>query len=190
MRRLRAVAVVALCALALSSCTLVSPTPRPQSIARVPFGLLNKTIPGTNGARVKFATQAIFIVDAAQHLAPSGRIVPAPPSLQTVIQQLLLGPTAIELSAGYSSALPKKLVLISATLSRHVGYLDFATTITSTTPAEELLAVGQLVLTAAAVGASGGVVIEVAGVAQSLPLPGGGHAKVVSARNYVTLLNN
>ncbi len=192
MRRLRVGVVLVIAALVLSGCTLVAPSTTPQAIAKSqlkPFGLLDPTIPGTNGARVRFATQAIFLVDAAQHLVPSSRIVPAPASLQTVIQQLLLGPTAIERSAGYSSALPKKLVLISATLRRRVGYLDFATPISSLTPADQLLAVGQLVLTATAVGANAGVVIEIADVAQSLPLPGGGSTKMVSAQDYASLLN-
>lgn len=190
-RRLARLAVASLAALALAGCSLVAPNPHPQGIALSqlrPFGLLNKTIPGTNGARVRFKTQAIYIVDAANRLAPSSRIVPSPPSLQTVIQQLLLGPTAIEASAGYSSALPKKLVLISATLKGHVGVLDLATPLSSLSPMEQMLAGGELVLTSTAVGATNGVIIEAAGVPQSLLLPGGGHATRVNAGDFLALL--
>lgn len=192
MRRARRLLAVLAASLALAGCTLVAPNPHPQAIAKSqlkPFGLLSPTIPGTNGARVRFITQPIYIVDAAHSLAPSSRIVPSPPSLQTVIEQLLLGPTAIERSAGYSSALPKKLVLISATLHDHVGYVDLATSLSSLSTQEQLLAVGQIVLTATAVGATEGVVLEAAGVRQSILLPDGRRTTRARAVDFLTLLN-
>jgi len=69
-------------ALAMSGCTLV-PTSDKLVIIRdgnVHLGLLNKTIPGTNGAQVRFVIQPVYIVDASNHLAPSSRIVPSPVS--------------------------------------------------------------------------------------------------------------
>ena len=108
MRRLRILVPVLLGALALSSCTLVSPNATPVRIpnSKVGLQLLSPTIPGTNGAHVRFNTQAVYIVDATGQLSPSSRIVPTPAALSTVIQQLLLGPSAIERSVGDSSALP------------------------------------------------------------------------------------
>lgn len=191
MSRFRVALLLGLSALVLSSCTLISPNAAPDHIARsnVPFGLLHKTIPGTNNARVRFATQPVYIVDATGHLAPSSRIVPSPAGLATVIEQLLLGPSAIEKSAGYSSALPTTLVLVSADLRNKVGYINFATPLSKLSRARQLLAVGELVLTAHDVGATTGIVIKVAGVTQSLRMPNGQTATLVSAKNFKVLLN-
>ncbi|MGH3731863.1 MAG: GerMN domain-containing protein [Acidimicrobiales bacterium] len=183
-------------ALALSGCTLVAPNAAPIRIAPkvVPFGLLNRTIPGTNHARVRFITQAVYIVDATGHLAPSSRIVPAPPALATVIEQLLLGPTHIEKSSGYTSALPKTLVVISANIVGTTAIINFATPLTALPPKQQLLAEGQLVLTAYVVGASRqvairGLEIRVAGVTQNVLLPSGKQATLVTADDVRSLLN-
>lgn len=192
MKRLRTGILVALGSLVLAGCTLVAPNAAPEHLAasQVPFSLLRPTIPGTNGARVRFVTQAIFIVDAEGHLAAVSRIVPGPPTLSTVIGQLLLGPTTIEKSAGFTTALPPKLVLISGDLRDHVAYLDFTTSLANLAPKSRLLAIGQLVLTASTVGASKGVVVEVAGAVQALPLPNGSSSKLVTARDYLSMLSS
>jgi hypothetical protein len=192
MRRLRLLLLVALGALVLSSCTLVSPNAKPVNISksRVGLQLLSPTIPGTNGARVHFNTQPVYIVDATGELSPSSRIVPTPAVLSTVIQQLLLGPSAIERSVGDSSALPKKLVLVSASIHHQVGYLNFATSLRSLPRAKELLAIGQLVLTADRAGAINGIVIKVAGVVQSLPTPSGKSLSLVTPQDFQSLLDS
>jgi len=178
-------------ALALSSCTLVAPNSAPSRVKTVPFGLLSPTIPGTNHARVRFITQPVYIVDAAGDLAPSSRIVPEPPALATVIGQLLLGPTHIEKSAGYTSALPKSLVVLSATVDEAtgVGVIDFGSSLNALPPKQQLLAIGQLVLTADVVGAKRGLEIRVAGVTQNVLLPSGKHATLVTPRDFQSLLN-
>jgi hypothetical protein len=178
-------------ALALSGCTLVSPNSAPSRVKTVPFSLLSPTIPGTNHVRVRFITQPVYIVDAAGDLAPSSRIVPEPPALATVIEQLLLGPTKIEKSAGYTSALPKSLVVISAKIgdATDIGVIDFATSLSKLPPKQQLLAIGQLVLTAYVVGAKRGLEIRVAGVAQNVLLPNGKHATLVTPGDFQSLLN-
>jgi spore germination protein GerM len=155
----------------------------------VGFGLLDKTIPHTGGVEVRFITQPVYIVDATNHLSPSSRIVPSPPSLATVIAQLLIGPTAIEKSAGYTSALPANLVMVSASVRAGVGYLNFATPLDTLSRSNQLLAVGQLVLTAQEVGATNGIVIKVADVVQHLLMPNGQHATLVTQKNFRVLLN-
>jgi spore germination protein GerM len=190
-KRLRAMVLIMLGALVLAGCTFVTPNANPVRIpvAKDPYGLFDQTIPGTNNARVRFRTQTVYLVDATRHLTPSSRIVPSPPTLTTVIGQLLLGPTAIETSLGYTSALPTTMVLVSATTRNEVGYFNIATPLSSLSHAQQLLAVGQLVLTAYAAGAARGVVIKVAGVTQSLLMPNGGHATFVSPKNFQSLLN-
>jgi hypothetical protein len=190
-RRLRAIALVVLGALVLSGCTFVAPNATPVRIpvSKDPYGLFNQTIPGTNHARVRFKTQPVYLVDATNHLTPSSRIVPSPPTLATVIGQLLLGPTPIETSLGYTSALPTNMVLISANVNNEIGYFNFATPLSSLPRAQQLLAVGQLVLTAYAAGAVRGINVKVAGVTQRLLMPNGARAIFVSQSNFQSLLN-
>jgi Sporulation and spore germination len=189
-RTLRALAV-GTAALALAGCGLITPAEGPTAIApsHVGFNLLSPTIPGTNHARVHFETEPIFIVDAAHRLAPASRIVPSPPSIATVVAQLLTGPTAIERSAGFTTELPRKLVLIAATVRKHVGYVDLSGSLNQLARPDELLAIGQLVLTAAYVGATQGLEISLAGAIQDLPVPSGGHATVLTVAEYAGLLS-
>jgi len=191
-KRLRVTLLMALGALVLAGCTLVSPNALPQRIppSKVHLGLLNKTIPDTNGARVRFITQPVYNIDITGHLVSSSRIVPSPPALATVIEQLLLGPSAIEKSAGYSSALPKSLVLLSAHVRNDVGMVNLATSLGALPRHQQVLAVGQLVLTADVVGATRGIVIEVAGVIQRVPLPNGTTTTLATPADFRSLLNN
>lgn len=186
--------VVALCALALSSCTLVAPNAAPVRIpkGKVPFSLLSPTIPGTNHARVRFKGLPVYFVDTTNNLTPSSRIVPSPAQLSTVVEQLILGPTAIERAAGYSSDLPKKLVLLSATVSESagIGVVNFATPLSTLSREKQILAVGQLVLTAYRVGATKGIMIKAAGVTQLLLTPSGPPTKLATFRAFEVLQNS
>jgi sporulation and spore germination protein len=190
--RARALLVLAAASLALAGCTLVPTGSSPGRVERsdVPFGLLDPTIPATNGGRVVFVTQPVYVVDATgQHLAPSSRIVPSPPTLASVLKELLLGPTSIEAFAGYTSALPKGLVLLAATTKRGVGTIALSKPLSSLPHEQEVLAVGQLALTAHAVGATNGVEVTVGGVPETLPLPSGKTVTRVTAADEAALLN-
>jgi len=189
--KLRVVLLLGLGSIFLSSCTLVATNPAPAHVAKsnVPLGLLNKTIPGTNGARVRFVTRPIYIVDASGHLAPSSRLVPSPPNLRSIVGQLLLGPSAIEASAGYTSDLPHKLALLTASVRNHIGYINVATPLDTLSVSQQLLAVGQLVLTAYDVGATRGIVVEANGVPQRLLVPNGQRIELASKSDFQSLLN-
>jgi Sporulation and spore germination len=197
MRRLRILLGLFVGALALSGCTLVSTTSSPQTIApkNVPFCLRCKTIPGTNNGSVRFISQPVYIVDASGHLAPTSRIVPAPPVLESVLRQLIIGPTKIETFAGYTSALPKNLIILSASFRGDVGYVDLATTLSKLPRGQEVLAIGQMVLTARDVGVTLGVAVKgveitVAGVLQDLPIPGGHEEHLVTPADFQPLSNS
>jgi hypothetical protein len=191
MRRAVVASGLALAGLLLAGCTLVPTASAPDVInpKTVHFGLLGKTIPGTINGHVTFITQPVYIVDATGHLSASSRIVPTPPTLASVLQELTLGPTPIEAATGFTSALPRSLVIVQAVVRQHVGYIDLATPLSTLSHQRTILATGQLALTAAAVGATRGIEITVAGVVQRSPLPHGGSAEVVSARDYQSLLN-
>ncbi len=196
MRRLRTLLGLLLASTALAGCTLIPTSSTPQLIApkRVGLGLLGKTIPGTNNGRVTFISQPVYIVDATGHLSASSRIVPSPPVLESVLRQLIIGPTTIESLAGYTSALPKNLLILSASFRDGIGYIDLATTLAKMPRSQEILAVGQLVLTARDVGITLGVTVRgveitVAGVTQESPIPGGHEENLVTAQDFQRLLN-
>ncbi|HEY5010440.1 MAG TPA: GerMN domain-containing protein [Acidimicrobiales bacterium] len=197
MRRLRVLLGLLIGAVALSGCTLVSTTTSPQTITPkdVPFCLRCKTIPGTNNGSVHFISQPVYIVDVTGHLAPSSRIVPSPPVLESVLRQLIIGPTKIETGGGYTSALPKNLIILSASFRGGVGYVDLATPLSKLPRSQEILAVGQMVLTARDVGLTldigvKGIEITVGGVPQNLPIPGGHEERLVTPADFQNLSNS
>ena len=191
MKLTRTLGTLLLGSLILSSCSLVPTTSSPTLVNphRVPFGLLNETIPGTTNGRVRFITQPVYIVDATGHLTPSSRIVPVPPTLASVLRELIIGPTTIEASTGYSSALPSDLVVVGASVRRHVGYINLAQPLARLARHEEILAIGQLVLTSYSVGATNGIEISVAGVVQKSVVPRGAPTTLVNAKDFQNLLN-
>jgi hypothetical protein len=114
--------------------------------------------------------------------------------LVSVLRQLIIGPTKNEVGGGYTSALPQNLVLLSASFRSGIGYIDLASTLSKMPRGQEVLAVGQLVLTAHDVGVTlgiqvKGIEITVAGVTQSSPLPNGHSANLVTTRDFQRLLN-
>ena len=187
----RRVVLVSLAALALAGCNLVPTAKSPVIISpkTVPFGLLGKTIPGTINGRVRFITQPVYIVDATGHLTASSRIVPTPPTLASVLRELVIGPTDIETSTGYTSALPSNLVILQAKVKKGIGYIALADSLSTLPVRQQVLALGQLVMTASDVGATKGIEITVGGVAQPSLLPNGDTATVITANDYQSLLN-
>ncbi len=191
MTRARAVAGLAIASVLLSSCTLVPTSKAPSRInpGLVPLGLLGRTIPGTGNGHVIFITQPVYIVDATGHLAPSSRIVPSPPTLSSVLRELILGPTDIEVGTGYTSALPSNLVVTQATVVHGVGVIDLTRSLSTIPYRQLILAVGQLTLTAFGVGATHGIRVTVNGVPERLPLPNGTSSELVTANDFQSLLN-
>ena len=145
MRRVRVLCGLVVGALFLSGCTLVPTTDSPVVIKRslVQYELFSKTIPGTINGRVQFVTQPVYIVDATGHLTASSRIVPSPPTLDSILHELVIGPTTIESFAGYTSALPKDLVILQATIKNGVGYVDLTRPLSTLARSQEVLALGQ-----------------------------------------------
>ena len=189
MKRVRGIVLVLIGALLLAGCTLVPTTDSPSTISHVGFELLSPTIPGTNNGKVVFVTRPIYIVDASGHLSPLSRIVASPASLDSILSELLQGPTSIERFAGYTSDLPKGFVLVGATLQNKIGVLNIATPLTSLPRENQILALGQLVLTAYDVGATAGIEITVAGTPRPSLLPNGTRQLIVTRADFASLLN-
>jgi hypothetical protein len=178
-------------ALAMSGCTLVPTSNKLVIISdgKVHLGLLNKTIPDTNGAQVRFVIQPVYIVDASNHLAPSSRIVPSPATLDSVLGQLILGPTAIEESAGYRSALPAGLIVLQATVKNNTADIDLSKALSTLSHQRQILAVGQLMLSVDGVDSTNKMQISVSGVVQASLLANGKRAKIVTPADCRNLLN-
>ena len=191
MRRVGPLLALLAGALAMSGCTLV-PTSDKLVIIRdgnVHLGLLNKTIPGTNGAQVRFVIQPVYIVDASNHLAPSSRIVPSPATLDSVLGQLIHGPTAIEKSAGYRSALPAGLIVLQATVKNDIAYIDLSKALSTLSHQRQILATGQLMLSVDGVDSTNRMQISVSGVVQASLLANGKRARIVTPADCRNLLN-
>jgi len=105
-----------------------------------------------------------------------------------VLSELLLGPTSIERFAGYSSDLPKGFVLVGATLRNKLGIIDIATPLSSLSAKHQVLALGQLVLSAYDAGATAGVEITVAGSPRDSLLPNGTRQLVVTHADFASFL--
>jgi hypothetical protein len=192
MRRIATLAAILAGSLALSGCTLVPTSNRLVMIgdAHVKLNLLDKTIPGTNGARVRFVVEPVYIIDASSHLAPSSRIVASPPSLDSVLGQLILGPSAIEKSAGYSSALPRGIIILQANIKNDIAFIDLSKALTTLSRQRQILAVGQLMLTVHDVDSTDRMEISVEGVVQRSLLENGKRVKIVTMAQCQSLLNS
>ena len=179
--------VTALAALLLASCTYV-PTdgqPRVVNAHTVPFELLdrhNPTIPSIGHAT--YVVRTVWLISSHQQLVPVTRRVSLPGGLNDVVSNLLNGPTRLDLLHGFSSALPHRLVLVGATDSHNQLILEFRG-VWNDGP-RELLAVGQLVLTAGDV-ANQAVSLRINGMEKLLPLPHRTPALVVTPLDYAPL---
>ena len=89
--------------------------------------------------------------------------------------------------ASRTSARPASV--ISANVVNNTGYINFATSLSSLPRSQQLLAVGQLVLTADDVDATKGLEIRVAGTPQELLLPNGKHTMLATPSDFQSLLN-
>ena len=116
MRAWRRIGVLVLCALSLSSCTLISTSSTPTLIDSnaVPLGLLDTDIPFTDHAQVHFVTRQIFMVNRSQHVIPVGRLVSAALTLADVLSYVPQGPTATEQANGVTTQVPSTMVINQA----------------------------------------------------------------------------
>ena len=81
-------------------------------------------------------------------------------------------------------------MILQATVKNHVGIIAIDAPLTALPTRQQLLALGQLAMTANGVGATKGIEITVAGVAQPSLLPSGETATIITASDYRSLLNS
>jgi hypothetical protein len=190
MKRIRSLVWLVLGAVVLSSCTLISTSVKPVAIpaSQGLSGLLGRTIPGTSNGRVRFITRPIYIVDATGHLSTSSRIVTAPASLTSVLDQLIVGPTKIEKFSGYATDLPSNLLVLQAAVKDKVAYIDISESLAKLARPKQILAIGQLVFTAYYAGAKDGIEISVGGTVQQSLLPDHKFTTIATAKDCEILL--
>jgi len=106
-----------------------------------------------------------------------------------VLGQLILGPTAIEKSAGYRSALPAGLIVLQATVKNDIAYIDLSKALSTLSHQRQILATGQLMLSVDGVDSTNRMQISVSGVVQASLLANGKRARIVTPADCRNLLN-
>jgi hypothetical protein len=173
-----AVAAIVIAGLGAAGCAI--PTQRaPSAIpaSRVPFGLLNHQLPTTTTQPPSSVPEKIFLVGPNHRLVEELRVVAIPAPLKSVMVSLLEGPSQREVASRISTAIPDKVKLISATLSKDppLATVNFNRAFGQITGSATELAVAQVVLTAVTYSNSlfTGVVFEIGGQKISVPIAGG-----------------
>jgi hypothetical protein len=146
----RALALV-LAAVTLVACGVPSDSgPRPLPRDGVPFDLL---APGssavTSSTLVAVTTDVPIALIGTDRLAVVRRLVEAPPSLFRIIEALLAGPTAEESALGLRTAIINQTRLLSVRIQSGVATIDLSGDFAAIGGQEQILALAQLVFTAA-----------------------------------------
>jgi spore germination protein GerM len=143
----------------------------PLAEDELPVGLRPSATP--EPAHSEGAVQAtIWLVDG-DRLVSVRHEVPSPASAETITEALLDGPTSSEQQRGIRSALPDPAVAVGATSSRGVATVELNESFTEIAPEDQLLAVGQFVLTLTDAPGVGTVTFQIDGEPAAVPLPTG-----------------
>ena len=180
LRRLAALCIVPLAALA-AGCALPtqgSPSAIPNS--RVPFHLLDPHPPETTTTQPKapaYVSVKVYFINANANeaLTPTDRFVTAPAQLPAIITVLVLGPSSGESAAGLTTAIPSDVTVLSAAeTSPNVVTVNFNTAFSQIAGTATEQAVAQVVTTVVnEIGLGTGVVFEINGTHTSVPIANG-----------------
>jgi len=99
--------------------------------------------------------------------------VESPASVTTVTNELLIGPSTAEQDRGLRSGIPDSTVVVGAELIRGTAQVQLAPSFAEISPEDQILAVGQLVLTLTNLPGIGGVQFSLDGAPVAVPLPSG-----------------
>ena len=143
-------------------------TPIPED--QLPVGLRSDPTATTVPAATEPAT--IWLV-SGDRLVRVRHDVEAPASVATVTNELLIGPSTAEQDRGLRSGLPDPTVVVGTELTRGTARVQLAPSFTEISPEDQILAVGQLVLTLTNLPGIGGVQFNLDGAPVAVPLPSG-----------------
>jgi len=122
--------------------------PRALPTDDVPFELLAPdTTEAPTSVLVAVSAEVPIYLVGAEGLVAVKRLVEAPPSLLRVIEALLAGPNADEAAAGMRSAIASGTRVHSVRTQSGVATVDLSAEFGSIVGLDQILAVGQLVLT-------------------------------------------
>lgn len=175
MRRRRLLhAVVALLLVPVAGCG-VSEEAAPRGIDSdaVPFDLLEPkgaSTTSTTAAAPRVAVEVYFI--AGDRLTAVRREIASPVVLSSALDAVEAGPTEAEATAGLRTAVPDDAVTSASSSSSSVAHVDLASSFAAVDPAEQLLAIAQIVFTASAVTGVDSVAFSVAGHPAEVPIDG------------------
>jgi spore germination protein GerM len=130
-------------------------------------GATSATAVPANSERV-----TIWLVDG-ERLVPVRHDVQAPAGVASVTNALLAGPTEVDQRRGLRSALPDPAVAVGAESSRGLATVELNESFAEISPEDQLLAVGQFVLTLTETPGVGSVGFKIAGEPVAVPLPTG-----------------
>jgi len=189
----RALLALALVASLLAACGI--PTSDQASVVAkkdIPLRLLSPKVPPSSTSSTlpsSGTVQPIYFIDDAKQLVEVPRTVAAPTDLELVLNALLRGPSATQTALGLSTALPPNLRIRSTTAVNDVIIIRLNKAFTSISGDDQILAVGQLVLTATRQPGVTKISFVVAGAVVPVPIDSGASTTApVTAGDYSTLL--
>jgi hypothetical protein len=142
--------LIFVCALAVVGACGVPGDDQPRALPTddVPFELLAPdTTEAPTSTLVAVSAEVPIYLVGAERLVAVKRLVEAPPSLLRVIEALLAGPNADEAADGMRSAIASGTRVHSVRTQSGVATIDLSAEFGSTGGHDQILAVGQLVLT-------------------------------------------
>jgi hypothetical protein len=143
------VAVAAFTALVAAGCGI--PSDDKASVASpdsVPFDLLGQapSVPTTSLPVAPTEKATIFLVQG-ERLAPVQRELPAPVSVESVLETLAAGPTATEVQLGLRTALLAPGLMKSGGVSGGIATIDLGQPFTEIAGRDQIVALAQIVST-------------------------------------------
>lgn len=194
MRRLPVGALAVSLAVVVAACS-VEPQSTPQVIdlsARELDVSIGSETEGADGATPTIRTATVYLVDEDDLLVPVAREVRSTPEqeLTAVVRALVDGPTDDEADSGLRSAVPPATTVLSASLDGTTVTVDLSASFASIGGTAELLAVGQLAVTATTFPGARAVRLRLDGTPIDLPLPNGALTdQAVTLRQFSALLD-
>jgi len=144
---------------------------RPVADDELPAGLRPGSIPDAT-VPVDSERVSVWLVDG-DTLVPARHQVASPATVETVSAELLAGPSEAEQERGLRSALPDPTVVVGAELSRGMATVALTPTFVEISPHDQLLAVGQFVMTLTDLPGVGSVQFTLDDVPVAVPIPTG-----------------
>jgi spore germination protein GerM len=149
-RRLTVVAVSTVFALTGAGCGInTDDTPHRADPADVPFGLLNTALTTSPTPSVPATEPASVYFVRDDHLVPLTRRVASPASANKRLMSLARGPDQAESAGGIRTALPSGDLIGNVRQGGGAVQIELTATLGDLSPEEQLLLIGQIVLTAA-----------------------------------------